>query len=196
MSHSCPIHLTTTSDILLFHLFDYLFSKIQSLFKKNLIKKRIPIKSILQIFWRKSCCLVFAAQCWPAIFLLLLGVLKLQTSRSHILYALSCGLSFCCCFLFFTCLCTTLCTSCACQVWQERSLVNRNLWLDGPHGRGHLLFLPVGLREKLYNVHTVWLQRPSRVTWRRVGSQFWCSESLSGGNYSLLLTMEKLGLLF
>lgn len=48
MSRSSPVHFTATSDILLFH---YLinFSRIQSLFKKNLIKKRIPIKLILQV---------------------------------------------------------------------------------------------------------------------------------------------------
>lgn len=38
-------------------------------------------------------------------------------------------------------LCTGLCTSCALQVWQEKNLVNQNLWLDGPQRRGHLLCL-------------------------------------------------------
>lgn len=38
-------------------------------------------------------------------------------------------------------LCTRLCTSCALLVWQK-SLVNQNLWLDGPRRRGHFLPLP------------------------------------------------------
>lgn len=56
------------------------------------------------------------------------------------------------------CLCMRLCTSCALQVWQEKSLVNQNLRLGGLHGIGHLLCLPRGGREKphvLCRVHTI-----------------------------------------
>lgn len=55
--------------------------------------------------------------------------------------------------------------SCALQVWQEKCLINQNVWLAGPYGRGHLLCLPGEGRKKPFipcNVHTIELQRTSR----------------------------------